>query len=322
MKLIIQIPCFNEEKTLPSTLADLPEHIPGIDAIEIQIINDGSTDNTVEVAKQHSVGHIVSFRKNRGLAAAFKAGVDNAIEHGADILVNTDADNQYRGSDIPRLIRPILEGKAEIVVGCRPIDDHPEFSFTKKLLQKIGSWVLRKVSNTTVRDAASGFRAYSRNAMLHVNIYTRFSYCMETLIQAGLNNLAVTGVDIGINPKTRDSRLFKSVPEYIWKQAKTMVGIFILYRANVLFNALASFFFLLGTALAIRYTVLVFFAGAPANAFWPSLIFAGVSLTIGVQVFLTGIIASLVSSSRKLSEDLNYRVKKAELDRSTRKEGF
>ena len=316
MKLIIQVPCYNEEKTLPITLADLPKQIEDIDLIEVQIIDDGSTDRTVEVARQAGVHHIVSFKKNRGLAAAFKAGVDNAIAHNADILVNTDGDNQYKGSDIPGLIQPILSGKADMVVGCRPIEDHPEFSFVKKKLQRLGSWVLRKLSNTTIRDAASGFRAYDRNAMLSLNVYSRFSYCMETLIQAGQSNLKVVGVDIGVNPKTRGSRLFSNIFQYVWKQSKTIVGIFILYRANWFFNFVSVIFFLVSLLFIIRYVILTAFFGAPAASFWPTVIFSGILFVVAFQVFLTGLVASLISSVRKLSEDTNFRIKKLETETS------
>jgi glycosyltransferase involved in cell wall biosynthesis len=320
MKLIIQIPCYNEEKTLPRTLADLPKSIEGIDIVEFQIIDDGSTDRTIEMARQGGVHHIVTFKRNRGLAAAFKAGIDNALENKADILVNTDGDNQYQGKDIQKLVKPILEGKADIVIGCRPIADHPEFSFVKKILQGMGSWVLRKISNTTVRDAASGFRAYDRNAMLLMNIYSRFSYTMETLIQAGFNNLKVVGVDVDVNPKTRASRLFKNIFQFIWKQAKTIIAIMLLYHANWLFNFLSGTAILISIILVARYVLLVFFAGAPANAFWPSIIFAGVLLVVSFQLFLTGILASLISSNRRLMEDTNHRIKKLEINRMQKKE--
>lgn len=314
MKLIIQIPCYNEEETLPQVVADLPKQIEGIDIIEIQIIDDGSTDRTVEVARRLGVHHILSFKKNRGLAAAFKAGIDNALANQADMLVNTDGDNQYRGRDIVKLVQPILKGETDMVVGCRPIEEHPEFSFVKKKLQQVGSWVLRKLSNTAIRDAASGFRAYDRNAMLSLNIYSRFSYCMETLIQAGYNNLKVVGVDIEVNPKTRESRLFRNIFQYVWKQTKTIVGIFILYRANWFFNFIASIFFLVAAGLAVRYVLLVYFANAPAGAFWPTIILSGILLVISIQIYLTGLLASLISSVRKLSEDTNYRVKRHEIE--------
>jgi len=314
MKLIIQIPCFNEEKTLPSTLLDFPKNIQGVDIIETQVIDDGSTDATLEVAESLKVNHIVSFKRNRGLAEAFKAGVDNALINGADILVNTDGDNQYRGEDIPKLIKPILDGKADIVIGGRPIHTHPEFSLFKRIMQKVGSFVLRKISNTTVEDAASGFRAYSKNALLRMNIYSQFSYCMETLIQAGLSNLKIVCVDIRINKRTRDSRLFKNIFEYIWKQGKTMATIFLLYRANWIFNFIAINILLLSFFFVLRYMILTIFFSAPAASFWPSIILSGALFIAAVLVFFAGILASLISSVRKLCEDINYRIKKLEID--------
>jgi glycosyltransferase involved in cell wall biosynthesis len=218
VKLIIQIPCLNEAKTLPATLADLPESIPGIETIEVQIIDDGSVDGTADVARVHGVKHIVSMGSNRGLAKAFAAGVAHAISLGADIVVNTDADNQYCGEDIAKLIPPILENQADIVVGCRPILEHPEFTPVKKALQLAGSWALRKISRTTVRDAPSGFRAFSRLACQRLFIHSTFSYCIETLVQAGNTGLRVKSVDIRVNPQTRPSRLFNSIPQYLKKQ--------------------------------------------------------------------------------------------------------
>lgn len=315
MKLIIQIPCFNEEKTLPSVITDLPRDIEGIDIIETQIIDDGSTDTTLETAESLKVNHIVSFKSNRGLAQAFKAGVDNALMNGADILVNTDGDNQYCAEDIAKLIKPIVDGKADIVIGSRPIDTHPEFSFLKKIMQKAGSCVLRKISKVSIKDAASGFRAYSKNALLHMNIYSEFSYCMETLIQAGLNNLKIACVDIRVNPKTRNSRLFKNIFEYIWKQGKTMITIFLLYRANYFFNSIAAGILAVSFLFAARYMILTVFFNAPAAAFWPSIILSGVLFIAAVLVFFAGILASLISSVRKLCEDINYRIKKMEIDR-------
>ncbi len=316
MKLIIQIPCYNEEKTLPQVIKDLPKTIPGINCIETQIIDDGSTDRTVEVAIECGIDHIVRFKQNRGLAAAFKAGVDNALSAGADVLVNTDGDNQYCGEDITKLVTPIIHGKSDVVIGCRPIDDHPEFSLLKRKLQKIGSWVLRKVSKTTIQDAASGFRAYGRDAMLHLNIYSDFSYCMETLIQTGLSNLKITGENIRVNRKTRDSRLFRNIIEYIWRQAKTITRIFILYRANIFFNTISLSILSFSGLLVLRYAFLVFVKGAPAGNFWPSIIFAGILLAVGIQIYLTGIIASLISSNRKLSEEMLYRIRRLEIQKN------
>ncbi len=235
MKLIIQIPCFNEEATLPLTLADLPKSIQGIKIIEVQVVDDGSTDQTSEVAKRCGVHHIVKLGGNRGLATAFKTGVENALRMGADIIVNTDADNQYCGKDISKLVEPILAGRADIVIGERPISDHPEFSPVKKLLQKIGSWVVRGVSRTTVPDTTSGFRAYSAEAAMRMSIFTRFSYCLETLIQAGYSGLKVETIPIRINPKTRESRLFKGIGQYVLRSSLTIIRVFIVYRASLFF---------------------------------------------------------------------------------------
>jgi glycosyltransferase involved in cell wall biosynthesis len=317
MKLIIQIPCHNEEHTLPQTFADLPTRIDGIDVIETQIVDDGSTDNTVEVAKKLGVTHIISFKNNKGLAAAFKAGAQHALEHGADILVNTDGDNQYFGGDISRLVKPIVDGQADIVIGCRPIKDHPEFSFIKKILQRLGSMVLRNISKTNVRDAASGFRAYSKTSLMHLNIYSSFSYCMETLIQAGLSNMKVDNIDIQVNPKTRDSRLFKSIFEYISRSGSTMVGIFLVYRAKKLFLLLSGITLLFSLILLGRYVILISFMGANGSGFWPSVILSGVLLAISFQLLFTGILASLVSSNRMLLEEIKYRLAKME-DRQNR----
>lgn len=312
MKLIIQIPCFNEENTLAQTYNDLPKVIEGIDCIETQIIDDGSTDKTIEVARQLGVDHIISFKQNKGLAAAFRAGVANAVVHGADILVNTDGDNQYAGADIPKLIRPIVSGEADMVIGARPINDHPEFSFLKKRLQNIGSWTLRKVSKTSVPDAASGFRAYSKEALMHINVFSDFSYCMETLIQAGHNNLKIESVDIRVNGKTRDSRLFRSIPQYVWRSAKTIVQIFLLYRSGQVFSALSVILFLAAVAVVFRYFFLMLFYQTPGNVFWPSIILASTLLTTSFVSYLVGIICSLIAANRKLLEEVLYRLRVSE----------
>ena len=217
VKLIIQIPCFNEEETLPLTVADLPREVPGIDVVEWLVIDDGSTDATVEIARSLGVDHIVSHPHNRGLAAAFMTGLDACLRAGATVIVNTDADNQYQGSSIPDLVAPVLSGDAEMVVGERPIESIDDFSRAKKLLQRLGSSVVRRFSDTGVRDAASGFRAYTRDAAMRVQVFGRYTYTMETIVQAGWNGTAITSVPIGVNPKTRESRLVKSTSRYIWR---------------------------------------------------------------------------------------------------------
>lgn len=310
MKLFIQIPCLNEEATLPQTLADLPTHIDGIDEIEVMVVDDGSTDRTVEVAREHGVKHVVSHGSNRGLAAAFSSGRDYALAHGADLLVNTDADNQYCGADIAKLVVPVLENKADIVVGCRPIVDNPEFSRVKKLLQLCGSWALRRISKTTVRDAPSGFRAFSRNALSRIFLHSRFSYCMETLIQAGTTGMRVSSVDIRVNPKTRDSRLFKSIPQYLRKTGGTMLSMFVLYRPGAFFSLLSVPFFLLATILGVRFLILVYAFPDPNRTHLPSLILLAISAFAGLLCLLLAVLGSLLGANRRLAEEQIYLLRK------------
>lgn len=314
MKLIIQIPCFNEENSLSATFADLPRHIDGIEEIEYQIIDDGSTDKTVEIARRLGIHHIVSFKHHRGLAAAFKAGVDHALTAGADILVNTDGDNQYYGQDIPLLVAPILRGEADVVIGCRPIDAHPEFSWVKKKLQKTGSWFLRWMSGSAAKDASSGFRAYSQEALLHLNVFSSFSYCMETLIQTGYQNLKTVSVPIRVNPRTRESRLFRNIFHYLWKSGKTIISILLVYWSSQFFTMLASATFLIALGLAVRYVALTFYYGAPSGNFWPSIVLAGCLLILSVQLYLTGVVSSLIATNRKLAEETVYRLRRMDLN--------
>ena len=308
MKLFIQIPCLNEEATLPATIADLPREIPGIDEIEYLVIDDGSTDRTVEIAKKCGVHHILSLGSNRGLATAFRLGVDYALANGADIVVNTDGDNQYQGADIHLLVRPVLESRADIVVGSRPIVDHPEFGNTKKLLQLAGSYVLRAISKTTVHDAPSGFRAFSREACLRIFLYTKFSYCMETLIQAGNNGLRVTSVDIRVNPKTRDSRLFSSILQYLWKTGFTMVSMFVLYRPSRLFVSLSMLFGLPAFFLGCRFIYLVYFLDTtdPQRTHIPSLLLMTVLALCSFILIVVAILAELSRTQRRLTEETLY----------------
>ncbi len=304
MKLIIQIPCLNEEFTLPQTVADLPTSIPGIEVIELQVVDDGSTDQTVEVARRLGVHHIVALGSNRGLATAFMAGLHHALTHGADIIVNTDGDNQYCGADIAKLIEPIVSGRADFVVGCRAILAHQEFGIVKKLLQLVGSWLLRKISRTQVRDAASGFRAFSRHASTRLFVHSRFSYCMETLIQAGNSGLRVEGVDIRVNRKTRESRLFRSIPQYVRKQASTMIAMALLYRPFAFFNMLAAPLFCTAFLLGLRYLYLKWhvYPSDPTRTFIPSLILVAVLTIFGSSLFLAGIVSSLFVAQRRLIE--------------------
>lgn len=308
MKLIIQIPCLNEEDTLPETVADLPRKVPGFDTVEYLVIDDGSTDRTSEVARECGVHHILQLGSNRGLATAFRKGVDLALAKGADVVVNTDGDNQYCGADIPKLVEPVAKGEADIVVGSRPIVDHPEFGTAKKFLQLLGSRVLRMISKTTVRDAPSGFRAFSREACLRIFLHTKFSYCMETLIQAGNNGLRVASVDIRVNPKTRDSRLFSSIPQYVWKTGATMVSMFLLYRPSRLFFSLAGVAFGAALILGLRFLYLVYFCGSadPSRTYLPSIILLAICALAGLMMSAVGVLAELSRSQRRLTEETLY----------------
>lgn len=282
--------------------------MPGIDVVEYLVIDDGSTDRTSEVALECGAHHVLTLGSNRGLATAFRKGVDYALAHGADVVVNTDGDNQYCGADIPKLVQPVIEDRADIVVGSRPIVDHPEFGAVKKALQLVGSWVLRMISKTTVRDAPSGFRAFSREACMRIFLYTRFSYCMETLIQAGNNGLRVESVDIRVNPKTRDSRLFSSVPQYVWKTGSTMVSMFILYRPSRLFVSVAAILFSAALALGIRFIYLVYFAtsSGPDRTYLPSIILLAILALAGFLMVAVAVLAELSRSQRRLTEETLY----------------
>lgn len=320
MKLIIQIPCLNEEKTLPITVADIPRSIPGIDKVEILIIDDGSTDRTVEVAKECGVEHIVKIPKTKGLANGFKAGIDACLKLGADIIVNTDGDNQYKGQDIPKLIQPIVDHCAEMVIGDRQVANIDHFSGTKKFLQKFGSWVVRQASATDVPDTTSGFRAYSREAALKINVLSEFTYTLETIIQAGQKNIIVSHVPIGTNGKLRESRLFKSIREYVTRSVATIVRIYTMYRPLKVFMRLGAVFFGLGFLLGVRY--LYFFLSDSGQGHIQSLILTAILIMMGFQVWVFGLLADLISANRKLNEETLYRVRKLELDSNLMKESF
>jgi glycosyltransferase involved in cell wall biosynthesis len=308
MKLIIQVPCFNEEGSLPVTLNELPRKVEGFDSVEWMVIDDGSTDNTVEVARSLGVDHIVGFSKNQGLAKVFSLGLESALALGADVIVNTDADNQYCAADIPALVRPILEGRAEIVIGTRPIDSIEHFSWAKKKLQKLGSWMVRKVSGTDVPDAPSGFRAISREAGLRLNVFTPYTYTLETIIQAGQKNIPVATVAVRVNEDLRPSRLVKSIPSYIKKSIVTMLRVFVFYRPFKFFMSWGVLFFSLGFAIGIRF--LYFWALGSGSGHVQSLILAGALLGIGFQTILTAFLADLFSVNRQLLEDVQYRLRK------------
>jgi len=311
MKLIIQIPCLNEEKTLPITLEQLPKQFKGVDEVEVLVIDDGSKDRTVEVARQMGVHHVVRFTNNKGLARAFMAGIDACLHLGADIIVNTDADNQYWGEDIQRLINPILEGKAELIIGERPIDDIAHFSFAKKRLQRLGSWVVRMVSGTEIPDATSGFRAYSRDAALRLNMVSNFTYTLETIIQAGKQDMAIASVPIRTNPNLRESRLYSSVWTYLKRSGGTIFRIFTMYEPLKVFLLLGFGIFGVGVILGLRF--LYFYLIGQGTGHVQSLILTAALLIIGFQVVVLGLLSDLISSNRKLIEDGLFRIKKIEL---------
>jgi glycosyltransferase involved in cell wall biosynthesis len=310
-KLIIQVPCYNEEGTLAIALNALPRQVPGVDQVEWLIINDGSTDKTIEVAKANGVDHVVDLGTHQGLARGFMAGLDACLRHGADIIVNTDADNQYNADDIPKLIEPILKGEAEIVVGARPITEIEHFSPLKKTLQKLGSWVVRAASNTDVADAPSGFRAMSRKAALQLNVFSQYTYTLETIIQAGQKHMAIVSVPIRTNGYLRPSRLMKSMRAYIQRSILTILRIFITYKPLRFFTLAGLVPFVLGTLIGLRW-LYFFIVEESTRTRIPSLILAAILILIGVQLFIFGIIADIVAVNRKLLEDIQQRVKRVE----------
>lgn len=311
MKLVIQIPCYNEEATLPRTLADLPEEIPGVDEIEILIIDDGSRDRTVPVAREHGVDHVLRLTQNMGLATAFVSGLEAALQLGADVIVNTDGDNQYRGEDIPRLVRPILEGRADIVVGDRGVMSVGEFSPLKRRLQRLGSWVVKLASGVDTPDATSGFRALSREAALRTIILSQYSYTLESLIQAGARRMAVTYVPIQVNPKTRSSRLMRNIPDYLMNSAATILRTYTLYRPLRVFLFLGALMILGGLVLGGRF--LWFYVQGLGSGKVQSLILTAILLIAGFQSCLIGLVADLIGFNRKIMEEVLYRVRRMEM---------
>lgn len=307
MKLVIQIPCLNEENSLPVTLEALPKHIDGIDEIEVLVIDDGSTDNTVDVAKRAGADAVISLGSNKGLAKAFVAGINKALSMGADIIVNTDADNQYKAEYIEKLIKPILENRADIVIGARPVDSIEHFSPLKKFLQKLGSAVMRFVSSSTVKDAPSGFRAFSKNAALQMNVFDKYTYTLETIMQARAKGLVIDCVDIDVNPELRKSRLFNNMFQYIRRSIFTMLRMFIIYRPFRFFIVLGLLFFLSGLILGVRY--LYYYSIGDGIGHIQSLILTAILLIFGVQVSLIAVLSELLSINRKLLEDIQFRVK-------------
>jgi glycosyltransferase involved in cell wall biosynthesis len=310
-KLIVQIPCLNEAATLPATLADLPRAIAGIDVVEVLVIDDGSRDGTADVAQRCGVEHVVRLRRNKGLAAAFMAGIDASLKAGADFIVNTDADNQYAANEIPRLLAPLLNGEADIVIGDRNIAELRHMSWRKRQLQQLGSWVVRQVSNTNVPDTTSGFRAYTREAALRMTIVSEFSYTLESIIQAGKKRMAIAHVPVATNPRTRESRLFDSVFGYIKRSAATIVRIYAMYEPLKVFTYLGLTVFVVGFAVSMRF-VYYYFQGE-AFRHLGSLIAAAVLMILGFQVLVIGLLADVISGNRKLLEDLLYRIRSLEL---------
>jgi len=304
MKAIVQIPCFNEEATLPATLADLPRSLPGVDRVEWMVVDDGSSDRTAEVARELGVDHVIRLPYNQGLARAFMAGLVAAVERGADVIVNTDADNQYRGSDIERLVRPVIEGAADIVVGARPISTISHFSPLKRLLQRLGSRVVRGLSGTSVRDAPSGFRAFSADAALRLNVFSAYTYTLETIIQAGHTGLRVVDVPIDVNPPTRESRLIRSLPSYLRKSVVALFGAYTIYRPTRLFGGLAVAFLLPAAVLAGRY--LYYVAIGEGGGHIQSVIASGVLAIAGLFMIAIGVVAHLLAINRRLLEEIRY----------------
>jgi glycosyltransferase involved in cell wall biosynthesis len=309
-KLMIQMPCFNEEETLGACLAVLPRKIPGIDVVEWLVIDDGCTDRTVDIALSKGVDHVIRLQRNQGLARAFMTGIEACLEAGADIIVNTDADNQYCAEDIPRLIQPILDGKADIVIGARPIDEIEDFSFIKKWLQKTGSWVVRLASRTNIPDSPSGFRAMSRSAAMSLNVFDSYTYTIETIIQAGLRGMAITYVTIRTNKSVRPSRLVKNIPHYILRAMNTVVRIFMTYRPFRFFAIPGIISFSLGMLIGLHFLYL--YLAGKGSGHVQSLILAALLLGIGFFLTVTGLIADLISVNRKLLEKIDLRMKRIE----------
>jgi glycosyltransferase involved in cell wall biosynthesis len=317
MKLVIQIPCFNEVETLPCTLQDLPRTLPGIDQIEVLVVDDGSTDGTAELAETLGVEHVVHLHRNQGLARAFLTGLESALRLGADVIVNTDADNQYRGEDVERLVAPILAGEAEMVVGDRGVGSATHFSPAKRLLQRLGSWVVQQAAGTRVPDATSGFRALSREAALRTLVLSEYSYTLETLIAAGARQMAVAYVPVRTNPRTRPSRLMRSLPHYLTQSTLTILRTYTMYRALRVFLALGGMMIAAGVLLGLRFLYFFLVEGG-ATGMIQSLILAAILSIIGFQVCLIGLMADLIGHNRKIMEETLYRVRLLEMERNRR----
>jgi glycosyltransferase involved in cell wall biosynthesis len=313
MKLIIQIPCLNEEATLPATIADLPREVPGIDAVELLVVDDGSTDRTVEVARECGVEHIVRLTNNKGLAAGFQAGLDACLKLGADVVVNTDADNQYQGADVAKLVAPIVAGEADMVVGDRRVSQIDHFSGSKKGLQKLGSWVVRRLSGTEITDATSGFRAYNREAALQLLVVDNFTYTLESLIQAGKMLVAVDEVEIGTNPKTRESRLFATTGAYVRRNAPAILRIYARYEPLRVF-AWAGAVLLFFAFAAWMPFLLDWILNGDSDGHVQSLILGAVLFISAVQLFALGVIGDLLAGQRVMTQRVFERVRRVELE--------
>lgn len=312
MKLIIQIPCFNEEDQLPETLADLPREVEGFDTVEWLIIDDGSTDRTIEVARAHGVDHVVKLGHNQGLAVGFMRGIEACLKLGADVIVNTDADNQYRASGIPDLTRPIVEGRALMTIGARPISTIAHFSPVKRLLQKLGSWAVRRASGTDVADAPSGFRAIHREAAFRLYVFNRYTYTLETIIQAGRQGIPLLSVPIEVNGPTRESRLIKSIPQYIRRSAGTILRIMILYEPLRVFTLLAAVMALPGLIAFARFLVLYFSNDGAGNV--QSLVIGAALIAAGAVTFIGGLLADLIAANRLLLAEIRGRQLRHEIE--------
>lgn len=310
MKLIVQIPCYNEEHFLPLVLGAIPREIKGIDSLQTLVVDDGSDDRSTEVAKACNVSHILKLKIHQGLAGAFMSGINEALRLGADIIVNIDADNQYKGEDIAKLIEPILRGEADIVIGSRDIGHIIDFSWFKKKSQRIGSWVVRQLSGTEVEDVTSGFRAFSREAALRLNIFSKFTYTLELIIQAGKKNIKIKNIKVETNKPLRKSRLFKNNISYIRQSIATIIRIYAMYEPLKVFFSIGLIVFSIGSFLSLRF-IYFFFAGL-GSGHVQSLIFAAVFIILGFLIALIGLLADLIAANRKLLEDSVYRIKKRE----------
>ena len=315
MKLIIQIPCFNEAEALPATVQALPRQLEGIDELQYLVVDDGSSDQTAEVARQIGVHHVIRQSSHAGLATSFVTGLEACLKLGADLIVNTDADNQYQAQDIPKLIAPILAGKADIVVGDRGVASLANFTPTKRLLQRMGSWVVSRASGINIPDATSGFRALSRRAALRTLVLSDYTYTVETLIQAGAQNMAVLYVPIRTNPQTRPSRLMRSIPEYITHSGKTIIRSYTMYRPLHVFSTISVAMVLVGMVGVTRF--LYYFFGGQGSGHIQSLILSAIFLIVGFQVFLIGLLADLIGFNRKILEELLFRIRRMEVERDS-----